>query len=189
MKDIRAKLIGLLLYGLPFLLVAGLHYFELYFVTEITGYQGVGQGISQLLSGLFVVYFIGIVFVTHLSFRAPIWKQKSLLKIPVTGLVICILALLFLPVRQKIAVVQVLPVEQGLYWLERPYFTGAVKVYYAHYQVNKFPPFSQLFIQPRLVYQDQQGAHEAFLEVDTTGRVVLGYSKQPSDQSYLYQSL
>lgn len=112
------------LYALPFIISLFSYFFQFSFINEVTGNNGIGLVVTVILS----LYFI---ILTLLAFRL---KEAV---IPLLSL--AILALMFLPVRQTMSVVNTLKSDSKVYWVERSYFTSFVSVHKANYEIVMKP--------------------------------------------------
>lgn len=151
----------LVFYLIPFIIVISLDIAGISLLTEVKGNSGQAIWVSCAIA----VYYFFIIF----------WHNK-LDKALIRILWITILALLFLPVRQTIAIVNYVNTDNNIYWLERPYWGEGV--------LQVFVATESIFIRPEKIYQDTETTHEAFLELDPEGRVILVYSRDASDQTY-----
>ena len=154
------------LFLLPLAFILSLNFFGLRMATEVTGNLGYGIWASAII----VLYYAIII----------IWRFRSAAALPII-LMSAIFALLFLPVRQNIAVIDYVKTDNSVYWLERSFVTGALKVFVA-------PDGVVLKAQQLYVHTDV--THEAFLELSPQGeKPVLVYSTTASVAEYQRQVL
>lgn len=150
------KKTALLLFTLPFLVTLIFYSFGFKFINQIIGNKEVGIFITLLIT----IYFVVVAFLFFKPGEAT-----------VALLTVAILALMFLPVRQNISVVSTLKVDSEIFWIERPYISGALIVYGAN---------NEILIEPERLYLTDDTIYEAHLE-DKDGEVHLVYKKDEDD--------
>ena len=145
------------LFFLPLALILCLNFFGLRMASEVTGNLGYGIWVSATI-GLYYAIII-------------VWRFRSAAALPVI-LMSAIFALLFLPVRQNITVIDYVKTDNNVYWLERSLLTGALKVFVA-------PDGAMLKAQQ--LYEHTEVTHAAFLELGPqSDKPVLVYSNAAS---------
>lgn len=155
----------LTLFLIPLVFIISLNIFGIRIITEVKG--NVEQAIW--VSCVFLAYYIIFIF----------WGYRLAVS-PSLIIIITIFSLLFLPIRQNIAVVNYVQTETNIYWLERSYFTGTLKVFGAP---------DRIFLKPQQLYLKTTITHDAYLELDAQGQPILVYSKSLSDSEYARQKL
>lgn len=155
----------LALYSMPFILVGMLYIFEIRLLTEVTG----NTGISIWITATLCLYYVIVIFLNN-----------SLNKLPKVILIISCFAIVFLPVRQNISVVDYVQKDSEIYWIERSYPTGVLKVFFAE---------KGIFMKADKLYQDDEITHKAYLVLDPDGSTTLVYSRKPSDEKYYRHEL
>ena len=154
------------LFLLPLAFILSLNFFGLRMATEVTGNLGYGIWASAII----VLYYAIII----------IWRFRSAAALPII-LMSAIFALLFLPVRQNIAVIDYVKTDNSVYWLERSFVTGALKVFVAH---------DGVVLKAQQLYLHTDVTNEAFLELGQHGeKPVLVYSTTASVAEYQRQVL
>lgn len=146
----------LMLFLVPLVLVISFNMLGIRITTEVKG--NVEQAIWVTCA--FIAYYAVIIF----------WGFRLTVSPPLIITVI-IFSLLFLPVRQNIAIVNYVQTETDLYWLERSYLTGALKVFVAP---------DKAFLKPQQLYLKTSITPVAYLELDADGQPTLVYSDNPN---------
>lgn len=150
----------LALYFLPFILVSTLYLWGGKPVTEVTG----NTGGALWVTGFLCAYYIAIILLFgKLRFS------------PALMIVTLLLALMFLPVRKNISVVDYIKTDSEIFWVERSYISGVLQVFVAE---------QGIVLKPKKIYQNDEITHEAFLELGSDGVPTLVYSERASDEIY-----
>lgn len=160
----KSRMKFLVLFFAPAFSIIILSFFNIRLVTEVKG--NVEQAIW--VSCTFALYYIVLIC----------WKSK-LSSLPLI-LVALIFSILFLPVRQNIAIVNYVQTETDLYWLERSYLANTLKV---------FTSSNNIFLTPQQLYLATETVRHAYIELDEQGQLFLVYSEDLSNTEYTRQKL
>lgn len=132
------------------------------FVTEIRGNVGLGV----VLTSVIALYYVGVA-----------WLVGGLKALPYL-LGMAILALVFLPVRQDIAVISTITADEDILWIERSTVGEYVRVFHAE---------DGFLLQPQQLLELDETVYEAYLERDN-GSVFLVH-RVTADDDYQRQPL